>query len=277
MSDHGADAWNGAMGERWVRNADQMDLLMSSIADELMKLAALKPGERVLDIGCGNGVTTMMAAEAVGPSGAALGVDVSSPMTAHAAKRAGQAGSSAKFTTADASRWRSDDPFDIMVSRFGVMFFDDPTSAFANIRASLKPGGRTAFVCWREPRHNEMFALPQMLVQPFLKQALPPSDPDAPGPFAFADAGRLLGLLEASGWRQVDIQPLDVDMMLPGDNLVEQVDNLLDMGPVSQILVQQEIDRTPVAEAVRAHFADRVGADGRFQIQGGIWAVKADA
>jgi len=156
--------WNGAGGERWARRQQVQDVLLAPIADILIDRAKPKVGERVIDVGCGSGSTTMAFARKVGPSGHVLGVDVSGPMLEQA--RAGApTNASVEFVQADATVY----PFqpagaDLVASRFGVMFFADPAKSFANMHGALRPSGRLAFICWREPRENPWMMAPLQAV-----------------------------------------------------------------------------------------------------------------
>jgi SAM-dependent methyltransferase len=215
------------------------------------RFAAAKPGEFVVDVGCGTGQTTLGLADAVGENGQVVGVDISRPMLEWARGRARGPASRSSFFEADAASYPFKPVNDLVFSRFGVMFFDDPTSAFTNIRKALKPGGRLAFVCWRSPAENTWASAPLAAARPFLPPQ-PPPDPLAPGPFAFADADRLKGILEAAGFRDVRIEKLDTVMNL-GDSLEAAAEQMLQVGPLSR--AASEVDaatRAQIVPAVRA-------------------------
>ncbi len=204
--------WNGPSGQRWAEQQETMDLSLAPVAAELMRVAAARPGERGLDVGCGSGATTLMLADAVGEGGAATGIDVSTPMLEVARRRAaGRA--NVRFVEADATDHPFQaDAFDLVVSRFGVMFFADPEAAFRNLHRATKPGGRLAFVCWRPLRENPFATVPMSAAL----KALPPqpaTDPNAPGPFAFGDRDRVALILSEAGWRGIEIAPFDTTMI----------------------------------------------------------------
>ncbi|MDF2901645.1 MAG: SAM-dependent methyltransferase, partial [Phenylobacterium sp.] len=183
--------WNNAAGETWAALQDRLDRQIEPLGLRAIEAGAPQPGERVLDIGCGCGQTSFELARRVGPSGRVLGVDISAPMLEVARQRAAGAAANVSFIEADAQTHAfQNGGFDLAISRFGVMFFDDPTAAFRNIGAALRPGGRLSFVCWRPMLENAWMATPLFAAMPLLPP-LPPPDPAAPGPFAFADPERV--------------------------------------------------------------------------------------
>ncbi|MGA9794617.1 MAG: class I SAM-dependent methyltransferase [Rhizomicrobium sp.] len=222
--------WNGPVGERWAKLQPTVDVNMASIADALLAFAAPKPGERVLDIGCGGGTTTLLLSKAVGPSGDVTGVDISAPMLAVARGR----GIAANFIEADASAHSFNATHDLVFSRFGVMFFDEPVAAFANIRKALKPHGRIAFVCWRPFVENAWSFAPYSAAKSLLPEE-PPSDPFAPGPFAFADCGRLRNILDEAGFADIRINPLDSAMHM-GADVEEAAMQATRIGPLARAM-----------------------------------------
>ncbi len=207
--------WNGPAGEKWAQLQVEMDRNLGDVTAALLPFAAPKPGERVLDIGCGAGQTSYLLADAVGQGGHVTGVDISAPLLA-AARRVMDSAKNIAFVEADASAYDFKPEYDLVVSRFGVMFFDDPPDAFANIRTALKPGGRLAFACWRSVPENQWVSLPVGAARAILPP-LPPPDPLAPGPFAFAEPARVKDILGRAGFRDIRIEPLDGVMDLGPD------------------------------------------------------------
>lgn len=271
--------WNSEPGLKWVRYQERMDEVLAPVAAHLMDLARPAPGERVLDIGCGCGVTTLEAGRLVGREGHVTGVDVSEPMLALARKRKAD-GARPEFVLADAATARLGEiRYDLALSRFGVMFFSEPIAAFKNIRASLKPAGRLAFVCWQAMKASPWFAQPMQAV---LRHVQPPEapDPNAPGPFAFADPARVQGILEGAGFSDIAIKPATESIMLAGpgpDPLEDAVRFALDMGPASRLLENaSDAQRNAVRAALNQALKPHVTAEGIF-LDGAIWLVSARA
>ena len=187
--------WNGPNGERWVRRQEMQDVVLGPVSGVLIDRAAPKAGERVIDVGCGCGATTFAFANKVGSRGHVLGVDISAPMLALARKLA-PADAPLEFALADATvQAFQPASFDLLVSRFGVMFFAEPAVSFANMRKALRPGGRVAFACWRTPRDNPWMMMPLMAAYKHVPK-LPEMAPEDPGPFAFANEERVRRILD---------------------------------------------------------------------------------
>src|SRR5579871_443027 len=242
--------WNGPSGQRWASLYEMTERGMSFITSALMPFAAAREGEHVLDIGCGCGSTALLLARAVGAHGKVSAVDISRPMLDVARARATEAGLEIEFREADASVTDFGPGFDLVFSRFGVMFFAEPEAAFANIRKALKPGGRIAFVCWRALAENAWAAQPIAVARDLLPPE-PPPDPFAPGPFAFADSSRLLQILARAGFREPGAEKLDTLMNL-GANLDDAVGASLSIGPLARAAVElDELTRARVRERVR--------------------------
>ncbi len=202
--------------------------MLSTITRSLLPFAAAKTGERVLDVGCGCGTTTFMLAKAAGPTGNVTGVDISAPMLAVARSRGGNV----NFLEADAATHAFKATHDLVFSRFGVMFFADPVSAFANIRKALAAGGRMAFVCWRAFKENDWAFAPYVTAKPLLPEE-PPSDPHAPGPFAFADDVRLKDILAQAGFADIRIEALDTTANM-GADAEHAADEAMNIGPLAR-------------------------------------------
>jgi SAM-dependent methyltransferase len=269
------DYWNGAMGENWARSQEALDVSLAPITQSLLPWASPLPGERVLDIGCGCGATTLMLAGAVAPSGSVMGVDISRPMLAVARGSAESAGVTAEYTEADAAVYAFEPEFNLVFSRFGVMFFDDPVAAFANIRRAARPGGRLAFVCWRTMPENQWVSTPLASAI----DLLPPDDPGNPhdpGPFAFADNARVEQILSTAGFRDIRIKPLD-SVMITGSTIEEAAAQSLKLGPLARRAADlEESVRDVIRERVAAAIAPFAGPDG-VALPAACWLVGAYA
>lgn len=268
--DESAQHWNGPAAEAWAQSQGFLDEALRPF--EKVLVDEVVTGSAVLDIGCGAGATTLATAEVLGPTGRAIGVDISEPLIALARTRAEQAGSTARFVLADAQTH----PFppgaaDLLISRFGVMFFPDPPAAFANLRRAARPGGTLRAIVWRDPAENPFMTTAERAAAPLLPD-LPPRSTDGPGQFALADRDRVHSTLTAGGWAGIDVEPLDVDCAFPEPEAVAFLSRL---GPVGMAL--REVDeptRARVVEVVRAAFAPYVHGD-EVRFNAACWLVRA--
>jgi SAM-dependent methyltransferase len=228
----------------------------------------------VLDVGCGTGATTLAAARRMGAKGRGTGIDISAPMIEVARARAASANVAAKFICADAQDFAFEPAsFDLMISRFGVMFFEDPVRAFANLRRAAAPGAEIRFIAWRSPAENPFMTAAERAAAPLLPE-LPPRRPDAPGQFAFANRDRVQRIVEQSGWTGVDIRPLDVPCAMTLEDLERYLTRL---GPVGAALQQaDEITRAKVIDAVRAGFKPYI-VDDEVRFVSACWMIVARA
>nr|WP_068878715.1 class I SAM-dependent methyltransferase [Phenylobacterium sp. CCH12-B4] len=267
--------WNDAAGRTWAEMQAVLDRMLAPFVDRLVAEAFPGEGGCVLDIGCGAGATTLAMARRVGPQGLCLGVDISAPLVAAARERAAADGvAAAAFLEADAQTHGFDPgAFDAVISRFGVMFFDDPEAAFANIRRAARPGAALAFVAWRSPADNPFMTTAARAAAPFLPPT-PPAAPDAPGQFAFADGERVRRILDRAGWRDVDVSPLDLPGEVAEADLMAYVTRL---GPVGLAMRDMgETRRGQVAGALRNAFAPLV-QDGAVRFTSACWLARARA
>ena len=209
--------WNDRAAVTWTAMQDRLDAMFTPLTAIVVDAAAPAAGERVIDVGCGCGATVLELARRVGPDGRVLGVDVSEPMAARAQERIAAAGfGNAEVKVSDASTFGfAAGQADLLFSRFGVMFFADPAAAFANLRRGMRPGGRLLFACWRPMIDNPWFLVPTQAAAHLLPPA-PAMEPNAPGPFAFADADRVRRILGTAGWSDVVLTRQDVPMRVAG-------------------------------------------------------------
>ena len=254
-----------------------MDAMLAPLLRAALDCARPVDGETVLDIGCGCGATLLALAGRVGPSGSVLGVDISAPMLDHARKRVQDSLlNNVRLTLSDAATHAFEPGgFDLAFSRFGVMFFDDPPSAFANIRSALAPAGRLAFACWAPPRDNPWLTVPLAAARPHLPPQ-PDIDPNAPGPFAFADPDRVRAILREAGYSAVDVARHNTAMRICGPGEIEGAARFaVESGPVARVLAGAEPDARAAAEqAIVAEFRRLDGPDG-VELPGSVWLVSA--
>ena len=235
--------WNDAAGRTWASLQDSIDRQIRPLGLAAMDRLDPRAGETLLDVGCGCGDTSLELARRVGPEGEVLGLDISGPMLEVARRRAAEAGAEGlEVRQADAQTAALPGGRDAVFSRFGVMFFSDPAAAFANLRRSLRPGGRLAFVCWRPLAENLWMRLPAEAAAG-LVPAAPPPEPGAPGPFAFADPDRVRGILAEAGFSGIDITPHDE--AIGGHDLEGTVEMSFRVGPLGAIL-RERPDLAPV-------------------------------
>jgi SAM-dependent methyltransferase len=262
-------------GEGWVREAARYDAMNGAFGEALLVAASLEAGERVLDVGCGNGATSLEAARRVAPGGAVLGVDISPPMLDLARRRASEAGlTNVEFLQADAQVHAFEpSEFDVVVSRFGVMFFEDPEAAFANLARALRPGGRLAMVCWEDILHSEWIIVPGAAAAEHV--GFPDlGPPGAPGPFAFADGERLKGILEAAGFAEVSLEAITRSMRI-GDDTDDVARFITSLELVRDLFAGKPEDKVAAAvAAARDAVAPYAGPDG-VVMSATAWLVQA--
>lgn len=264
--------WNDAAGQTWAEMQEALDRQLAPLGRAAMAALAPTPGERLLDIGCGAGQTTLELAAAVAPGGEVLGLDISRPLLEVARARPAVPG--VRFLEGDAQTHAFEPAgFDGAFSRFGVMFFADPPAAFANIRRALKPGGRLAFVCWRAMGENPIMTAPLTAALAHLPAPSPP-DPTAPGPFAFADPDRVRGILSQAGFAGVELAPHDEKV--GGGDLRTAVGLALRVGPLGMLLRENPEKRDVVVAAIREALARHEGPDG-VKLDSATWIVTARA
>lgn len=269
-----AALWNGVAGQGWVAAQALLDQVFQPFEDLLVAAARVSGAGRVLDVGCGSGGTTLAVARVLGAGGRCTGVDISAPMIAAARTRAGCEGAAADFVCADAQVHAFEPAgFDLILSHFGVMFFDDPVTAFSNLRAAARKGGALRFIAWRSPAENPFMTVAERAAAPLLPN-LPARDPDAPGQFAFADRRRVHGILDASGWADIAIEPVDRVCRIP-ENELERYFTLL--GPLGRVLPTADAPtRAKIVETVRAAFDPYVRGD-EVRLNAACWMVGARA
>lgn len=233
-----ADYWASAAGYQWITREALLDAMMAPILGRVLHHANLQPGETVLDIGCGTGASCLAASQKVGPAGRVTGLDIAAQLLDRARSRASDAGlANIQFILADAQTHAfAPATVDAAISRFGVMFFEDPTAAFANIATALKPGGRIVFAAWGPAAQVPWFSIPVgAAIARFGKPA--PMDPNAPGPLAFQDPDRVIKLIAAAGLKSARAVTETVHLT-PSGTLAEVATFATRIGPAARILAE---------------------------------------
>jgi SAM-dependent methyltransferase len=269
--------WNSSATRAWADQYERMDRAVAALTEELLDLAALQPGERVLDIGCGAGTTVLELARRVGSDGHVLGADVSEPSVARTRERIAAAGlGHAEVIVADVSVHPfAPNSFELAFSRFGIMFFSDPVAAFANVRRAMKAGGRLALAVFRAAGEKLWPNAPLEAVRHLLPP-IPAPGPEEPGPFSWADSARVHRILEGAGFSEVSLTPLDPVIQLAGPTgEAEAADFVMEMGPLVRVL-----SSLPTSQRQKVHQAFVVYFKGHTTSQGVVlpaanWVIRA--
>ncbi len=254
--------WNGRNAEKWVAFQESMDHMLAPLSAHVMDIAGIAIGQRVVDIGCGCGGTSIELAGRIGPSGAVLGVDISEPMLNRARQRVAElSGHTIDFLQVDASTHAFDGDADQAFSRFGVMFFQDPAAAFRNIAGALKPGGRFTFVCWAEAAANPWRSVPIAVADRHVD--LPePAAPGGPGPFSLSDKERPRALLSEAGFEDIRIER-DERGLLIGSTVDAAAEHAVQLGPLGNIMRDAPpAAQDAVAQDMRKTLAQYLEEDG---------------
>ena len=286
MNEAQHDYWSGDVGRVWAEEQAALDAWLGAVDAPLLAAAVPRAGEHVLDVGCGAGATSMALADAVTPDGTVTGVDLSPQLLARARERAeGRPG--LRFLEADAQTGAIGEGYDLIVSRFGVMFFADPVAAFARMRAACRPGARLAFACWRAAADNPAFAVPIAAVAPLLTPGVttdryattPTADPHSPGPLAFADSERTLRLITEAGWRDAAAVAGEVNTVVGrGDTaLADAVRLLARIGPAAAAVKELGKEARPIIRERLASALAPWQQGTLVQLPAGIWIVTAVA
>jgi SAM-dependent methyltransferase len=273
------DAWNGESGRAWAEHVDHFDSMLGPFGDAVVERLELSPGDRVVDLGCGAGGTTLSIATLVAPT-TVVGVDISVPMLETARARARSAGcANVEFRHHDVNAEPlGPDPFDAAFSRFGVMFFPDPDRAFTHVREALPPGGRLGFVCFQGAFDNPMILQPVMAAAAHV-ELLPPPAATEPGPFSLADPDHVCALLERTGFVDVVIEPGPSSADLgDADDVEEAARRALEQNPgIAPGLAAASAANRAAAIAAAAEVMGQHVVDGRVVMGAATWVVSARA
>ena len=261
--------WNDRAGSTWAELQDRLDTLLKPLSDAGLDAANLENGERVLDVGCGCGDTSI-ALNVKG--GSVQGIDISGPMLERARARSSQV----EFILADAANFAPEQPYDLIFSRFGVMFFNDPTDAFSNLHSMLDIDGRLVFVCWQPPTENPWMSVTGRAVAPFLPVIEPAPDPRDPGPFAFADTNYVQTILSDSGFKNIQFESFTAALRV-GTNAEDALKLQTRVGPAARVMAELEDDqRRQALDAARNALAP-YQSDNGVQLDAAVWVVSATA
>ena len=271
--------WAGRMGREWVRNQDALDRQLAPAGEAGLRALAPRPGERLLDLGCGAGATTAELARAVGPEGAVTAVDVSPDLLAVARARPGC--ERVTFVEADAARWVAPEAaFDALFSRFGCMFFEEPVAAFANLGRAMRPGGRAVLVAWREMALNPWAAIPASVGAELLGPAEPPA-PGTPGPFAWAAPETFGTILAGAGFTGVEGKEERIELTVGAGDEADPTRRaaalLTRIGPLARRLRDQPDEMRAEAVARLGPLLAPFVRDGQVRMPGAIWLIRARA
>jgi SAM-dependent methyltransferase len=271
--------WNGESGQRWAERDNVMAAMLAPVTEALLQHAEIDGCQRALDIGCGGGSGTEQLARHLGPSARILGVDISEPMLAVARARMDAdpvLAHAVDFIHADATLYPFEPgSYDLLFSRFGVMFFEEPIRAFSNMASALAPSAHVAFTCWQPPSENPWVTLP---LKAALAHVPPPEKPDprAPGPFAFADPDWVREILSGAGLADIELTPATFEMAHGAGGSVEQsVREMLTLGPVARLLAEVDEDTREKIYADATVLLGEHFSEGKIRLPGAIWMVTA--
>lgn len=269
--------WNGIGGEHWIAREEETDRFLAQVADRAIDRARPAPGESVVDIGCGCGPTSVEIARRVGPAGRVVALDISAQLITRAKERLAPYPWAQAVLDDAATTVLEPGAYDLLFSRFGVMFFGDPDAAFANMHKWLKPAGRIVFACWRTPKENLWMMVPLQAAYEHVPR-LPKLGPEDPGPFSFGSEERLRRILANGGFRAPSLEPIDFALDLAGGRGLDAAVSLsLRLGATSKALEGQPEEKiTAVATSVRDVLAP-YAKDGAVKLDAAVWIVSARA
>lgn len=276
-NDEMRELWNSQLTDAWVSRPERYDGMLADLGRLALDAAALRPGERVLDVGCGSGELALQAAQEVGSTGTVVGADISAALIANARTRAERAAlEHVRFVEADVQvHDLPESSYDAVLSRFGVMFFDDPVDAFANLRAATATGGRLCFVAWQAAPLNEWVLTAILALIPHVGMPeLPP--PGAPGPFAFAEEEHLRRVLTDSGWRDVQLRAVETTVLVGGGGSVEETLAYYEQDAFGRLMLEKtdESQRAAARDALREVIAEKSTEEG-LRLGAAVWLATA--
>lgn len=265
--------WNTMAGPKWVRAQEAVDRALAPITAHLLDSTGAAPGERVLDLGCGCGSTILQLAERVGAHGRVTGMDISTPMLEEARKRS-RAIPQVELLLADAGQFdfTAVEPFDLLCSRFGTMFFREPQSAFSNLRRAIKSSGRMVFACWQSYERNPWISFVMRAFPEFDPQL--PSPDEGPGPFSLSDPQKLAGLLGAAGYVDIHVRGFTAGLVL-GETPSQVLENMAEVGPFSRVLAETAPSEHPALKRRATAFLEAQFREGTPKLASATWIASA--
>src|SRR2546428_1752457 len=273
------DFWNSPASRAWADQHERMDRLVAELTAQVLDFAAPRPGEHVLDIGCGGGTTTLELARRVGPTGHVLGADIAEHSIVRLRQRIADAGlAQVEAIVADGSAHAfPPDSIDLVFSRFGVMFFADPMAAFGNVHRAVKPGGRLNLLVFRTAKENLWPQGPLEAVRHLLPPT-PPPGPEDPGPFSWAHPARVRRILEGAGVRDVSLTPLDPRIRLaPPGGIADAIDFMLTFGPLTRVVPALPAEQQAAVRGELESFFRRFDGPRGIVLPAANWIVQARA
>ncbi len=268
--------WNGPGGQSWVRYQERIDRAVQAFSAAVLQRLGAQPGESIIDVGCGAGTTTLALAQAVGESGKVLGLDFSEPLLDLARKRCA-ALPQVSLLHGDAGQPRAERDFDALFSRFGVMFFDQPSIAFANLRHCLREDARLTFLCWQQRDNNPWVSQPMACMLPFLPQTPPPPTPHAPGAFGLADKDYTRAVLSEAGFKDIEIDPITMDVTLSTEGVASAVDFNMKLSPAAHLTKDLPSSTIEKIEAAFTELFEQCENQGHVTLPGSAWIVTGRA
>ncbi|MFT5292402.1 MAG: SAM-dependent methyltransferase [Planctomycetota bacterium] len=269
------EKWNGDAGRRWADYQGRIDAALDIFGVRALAKFQARPGERVIDVGCGAGATVLSLAKAVGGGGQVLGLDASETLLNRARERTAGL-EQVSFVHGDASQHPLPGDFDGVFSRFGVMFFDQPSSALAHLRGALHPRGRMVFVCWQGLEANPWIAEPLKAVLPFLAEPPAAPIPNAPGPFGFADPDHLRSLVLEAGFTDIEIEEVMEPVTVGQEGVDDAVEFAMQVGPCERIASEQtEAVQEKMRVSLKQLYSECERQDASVTLSGAAWILSA--
>mgnify|MGYP001794511601 CR=1 FL=1 len=264
--------WDNEGGEFWAGEADDLDIFLSPLNDVILTAADLKPGEKVLDIGCGPGALTLAAAAL---TGSALGIDLSSQLISVGKSRASLQGSFAEFIHADAATYQADLPADVLISRIGVMFFDQPIEAFAKLRKGATHNARMVFASWAPISQNPWIKELLAPLKSLLPNGLPDKESGTPGPFSLSEPHHVKAVLSKAGWKDISVSTWEDTLGVPADSPEQAASFFAKINPAARTAANQGAPEEEIISRLTTHYQKQLERDGDIIIRGAALLVTA--